>query len=55
MNLKEAIAKGKLSQFIKERLEQAGDQPKFDSALSSMTKQKSKEVLAASPKDSDES
>jgi hypothetical protein len=54
MNLKEAIAKKKLGQFIKERLNQTGDKPKFDAAISSMAG-KSKEAPAASKKDSDES
>lgn len=53
LTLKEAIAKGKLKEFIKERLHQTGDKPKFDATISSMVG-KSKATPAASPKDSDE-
>lgn len=55
MNLKEAVAKGKLKQFIKERTTQKGDAPKFDATLSSMASgkppQKLKEAPVASPPD----
>lgn len=53
LTLKEAIAKGKLPQFIKERSEQKGDKPKFDAAISSMVG-KSKATQEASEKDSSE-
>lgn len=51
MNLKEAIAKGKLKQFIAEHALE-GDSDKLDSTLSSMVG-KSKEAPAASPADDD--
>jgi len=55
MNLKEALATGKLKQFIKERLaDKPGDQDKFDKVISSMV-QKSPKAPKASPKDSRES
>lgn len=55
MDLKEALKNNKLKQFIKERIEQEGDAPKFDATLSSMAQGKLKEAPATSPKDSDES
>ena len=48
MNLKEALQKNKLKQFIKEQSPKKGDKPKFDAAISSMVKGKSKEVPATS-------
>jgi hypothetical protein len=36
INLKEALKKNKLNQFIKERVGQAGNKPDFDATLSSM-------------------
>lgn len=51
MNLKEAIAKGKLKQFIKERSGQKGDKDRFDAAISSMVRGKSKEAPAASKRE----
>lgn len=49
MNLKEAIAKGKLKEFIKERSKQKGDADKLDKTISSMVG-KSKEARATSKK-----
>lgn len=55
ITLKEAIAKGKLNEFIKERSDQKGDKDRFDSAISSMAQGKSKGVPAASkPESSDD-
>ncbi len=49
LTLKEALSKGNLKQFIKERIKQTGDKPKFDGTISSMVG-KSEEVPAASKK-----
>lgn len=53
MNLKEAIAKNKLKEFIKERQQVSGDQEKFDSTLDSMVG-KSRATLATSDQDNSE-
>ncbi len=51
MNLKEAIAKNKLKEFIRERASLKGDKGRFDAAISSMAKGKSKEVPVASKRE----
>ena len=48
MNLKEAIEKGKLKEFIKQRREHKGDKRKFDATLSSMVRGKSPKAPATS-------
>lgn len=53
MNLKEAIAKGKLKEFIKERRKHKGDKSQFDATLSSMVRGKSKAVPKSSSQDDD--
>lgn len=54
ITLKEALATGKLKQFIKERLaDKPGDQEQFNKVISSMV-QKSPKAPKASPKDSHE-
>ena len=53
ISLKEAIAKGKLQQFIKERQDKTGDQEQFDATLSSMT-ENSPEDQEASSQEQDE-
>lgn len=55
MNLKEALSKNKLRQFIKERESETGDKSQFDSAISSMVSGKSPKARGASKKDSSES
>lgn len=50
LTLKEALAQGKLPQFIKERLKQTGDKPRFDATVSSMV-QKSKATPKPSSRD----
>jgi hypothetical protein len=55
MNLKEAIAKGELKEFIKERSALKGDRGRFDSTLSSMVRQTSQEAPETSkPRPSDD-
>lgn len=51
VNLKEAIKKGKLKEFIKQNSKKTGDKSRFDAAISSMAG-KSKAVRGASKKDS---
>lgn len=53
MNLKEAIAQGKLDEFIKEHQDKVGDSDKLDAAISSMV-HKSKEAPATSDEDDSE-
>jgi len=53
LNLKEAIDKGKLPEFIKQNQDKIGYQKSFDSVLDSMTK-KSKSTHQTSTEDSSE-
>ena len=53
MNLKEAIEKKKLDQFIKEHEQETGDSDKLDATISSMVG-KSQEVQEASDREHDE-
>ena len=56
ITLKEALKKGKIKQFIKERLfeEEEGDKERFDSTLSSMAQGKSPKARKASSQDDSE-
>lgn len=54
ITLKEALAIGKLKQFIKERLaDKPGDQEQFDSVISSMVQKSPKAPKASPPADSE--
>lgn len=54
ISLKEAVAKGKLEQFIKENEGEAGDKEAFDKAISLMAKGKSPKVPATSSREKPE-
>lgn len=54
MNLKEALNKDKLKEFIAEREGQKGDKAQFDKAISSLVG-KSKAARKSSSRDADES
>ena len=53
LNLKEAIEKGKLADFIKQNQDKIGDKERFDSTLLSMSKN-SKSTHQTSTEDSSE-